>query len=343
VVFALNNACKNGVLFRPSRKSGNDLRNNFNASFADALLHLSEACKGHVVVPSDKIAAVGERIGRGSRESPYLFSLYFQLVDAIEQDRLEDVEAYLRKISDLAPADDSILITSLRPDDFPWDAETVAQYFSAEADSPIRYLAPSSEVLPKRKFQISAALDLIRDSSPALASEIDELVTTVIIAGAGEADSSFAGEAPVAFQGSSALRAFGAILQDAQLDADIIDCAASLIHEEAHNVLFAVSPMEGVVENPDEQRFASPLRDDPRPLEGIFHATFVLARMVYGMREMIASGKLTPAQMQTAEAMKRESIPLFFDGLETVHQHGVLTPQGAWVLSETEEYMAAFK
>lgn len=331
------------MLFRPGRKTGRDLRTSINASFADALLHLSEACKGHVVVPSDKIAALGDRIGRGSRESPYLFSLYFQLVDAIEQDRLPDVEAYLRKIGDLAPADDSILITSLRPEDFPWDAETVAQYFSAEADSPIRYVAPSGDILPDRKLQIAAALDLIRDASPALAAEIDELVTTIIIAGAAKAESNFAGEAPLAFQGSSALRAFGAILQDAQLDADIIDCAASLIHEQAHNVLFALSPMEGVVENPDGQRFASPLRDDPRPLEGIFHATFVLARMVYGMSEMLASGKLTRAQMQTAETMKRESIPLYFDGLETVHRHGVLTPQGARVLSEMEEYMAAFR
>ena len=194
-----------------------------------------------------------------------------------------------------------------------------------------------------RKAQIADALDLLRATCPALAAEVDELITTIIIAGAMQSGAGSGDDEPFAFQGSSALRAFGAILQDDQPDLNVMHCAASLIHEEAHTVLFALSPQEGVVENPDDERYASPLRDDPRPMEGIFHAMFVLARMVFGMSEMIASDKLDPTQLEAAEAIRRESVPLFFDGLDTVHKHGVLTPQGALAVSEAEGYMSAFR
>ncbi len=57
---------------------------------------------------------------------------------------------------------------------------------------------------------------------------------------------------------------------------------AALLHETAHQLLFGLSLDQPVVENDVEERYASPLRPDPRPMDGIFHATFVCARMRYG-------------------------------------------------------------
>ncbi|MBL6431916.1 MAG: hypothetical protein HPM95_15385 [Alphaproteobacteria bacterium] len=60
------------------------------------------------------------------------------------------------------------------------------------------------------------------------------------------------------------------------------------MHEAAHGTLFAMSPVEFYVFNPENERYSSPLRLDPRPLDGIYHATFVLARMHIAMRELVA-------------------------------------------------------
>ena len=136
------------------------------------------------------------------------------------------------------------------------------------------------------------------------------------------------------------MRAFGGILLIVEIEPTVVDCAASLVHEQAHNVLFALSPMEGVVENGEEERFSSPLRYDARPLEGIFHATFVLARMVYGMDMLRGSGLLSDEYDKAASMIQKECAPLFFDGLKTVHDHARCTPHGTLAMAAAEDYMA---
>jgi hypothetical protein len=46
-----------------------------------------------------------------------------------------------------------------------------------------------------------------------------------------------------------------------------------LAHESSHNLLFGFSADESLVENSPEELFPSPLRMDPRPMDGICHAT----------------------------------------------------------------------
>ena len=112
--------------------------------------------------------------------------------------------------------------------------------------------------------------------------------------------------------------------------------------EHAHSLLFALSPSEGVVENLEDELFASPLRADARPLEGIFHATFVLARMVHAVSLIRASGRLSDNEERTAASLQAEYEGLFFDGHKTVREHGRLTPQGTLAMNAAEQYMARY-
>lgn len=54
-----------------------------------------------------------------------------------------------------------------------------------------------------------------------------------------------------------------------------------IVHEVSHLRLEAHFFLEKLVLNSgDEKIFRAPIRDDPRPMRGIFHTAFVLARMV---------------------------------------------------------------
>ena len=53
-----------------------------------------------------------------------------------------------------------------------------------------------------------------------------------------------------------------------------------IIHETAHLLLHLLSKSDPFVLNPTEKRFYSPFRADPRPMIGIFHAHFVLFRLI---------------------------------------------------------------
>jgi hypothetical protein len=327
-------------LFSPSRKSGMGLRESLNRDFALSFEHIFGACGEHFKIPERQVAALLSRIRAGSRETPYIFSLHFKLLEAIRDDRLDDAQALIPQVLRLAPAEPGILLTSFIPDEFPWDGETVAGYFAAEQDSAFRYVGPAADALPPRKAQVNAALDLIRHAAPGLAGELEEIVTTIILARRFSIEDGSEPDEPSFW--ASALRAFGAILSHAERDLSVVDCAASLIHEEAHTALFALSPMEGVATNADGERYSSPVRNDARPLEGIFHATFVLARVVYGMEAMRSSGRLSPTEQRAATEVVEIHRPLFFEGLATVHRHGKLTPAGEVALDAAESYMATF-
>ena len=72
----------------------------------------------------------------------------------------------------------------------------------------------------------------------------------------------------------------------------LLSLLETLAHEAAHSLLFGIQISGPLVLNPDDARFASPLRVDLRPMDGVYHATFVSARMHFAMQELLASGLL---------------------------------------------------
>ncbi len=66
----------------------------------------------------------------------------------------------------------------------------------------------------------------------------------------------------------------------------------SLAHETAHALLFGLPLGADLTTNDPGERYALPLRLDPRPIEGIVHATYVLARMIYALDQISGSVRL---------------------------------------------------
>jgi HEXXH motif-containing protein len=118
-----------------------------------------------------------------------------------------------------------------------------------------------------------------------------------------------------------------------------LELAETIAHEAAHNALFALAPVDGVVENDDSERYSSPLRVDPRPMNGIYHATFVLARMCFAMREVAASPTAPAALAEEARKLSEQSARLFLDGHKIVLEHAVLTHEGREIMRNAAEYM----
>jgi len=58
-----------------------------------------------------------------------------------------------------------------------------------------------------------------------------------------------------------------------------------IIHETAHMHLHLLSMYDPLVLNSVNEKFTSPFRKDPRPMIGVFHAYFVLFRLILVMRD----------------------------------------------------------
>lgn len=114
-----------------------------------------------------------------------------------------------------------------------------------------------------------------------------------------------------------------------------------LAHEAAHNVLFGLSPTQFFVTNPESERYSSPLRPDPRPLDGIYHATFVLARMYHAIRALVENGGIASHESAEANDMLNRSARNFRDAKAVLDRHASYTEPGAAIMNEASAYMAA--
>jgi hypothetical protein len=137
-----------------------------------------------------------------------------------------------------------------------------------------------------------------------------------------------------AIMGGSLNRTFGAIFI-ASPDSDPIGPHESylkhrgvpyflehLVHESSHNLLFALMIMDPMVLNPVSQKFSAPLRKDLRPMYGIYHAVFVVARMVRVFKLLVNKGY--PEYQKMVDHFE----PRLKNGIKVVSEHGDLTIPG---------------
>ena len=132
---------------------------------------------------------------------------------------------------------------------------------------------------------------------------------------------------------------WGTVILNTERHPTALDVTEGLIHETAHHVLFGLSRDEPLVENAVAESYESPLRRDSRPMDGVYHATFVCARIHYVFNALIASGRLQDEQLHHAEARLADARRRFRGGLETVKRHARLTDNGGRIMAAAEQYM----
>ena len=110
--------------------------------------------------------------------------------------------------------------------------------------------------------------------------------------------------------------------------------------ESGHNLLFGLCADGPLHTNEDDDRFASPLRIDPRPMDGIIHAAYVTARMHQSVQRLLDAGVLDEAQTREAREAVIANAKRFAMGMQTVDAHAKLTPLGETVMANARAYMA---
>jgi HEXXH motif-containing protein len=177
---------------------------------------------------------------------------------------------------------------------------------------------------------------LIDAGNPALGAEIHALVQEIVLA-AGSDDPE-----AVQFDGVSSFLLWGGVVLNARSYASPIAMVQALAHESGHNLLFGLCADGPLHDNDDAERFASPLRSDPRPIDGIVHAAYVTARMHQAVQRLLDAGILSPIDAAEAAEAARDNARRFAAGIETVDRHARLTPLGVAIMGDARRYMAAW-
>lgn len=179
------------------------------------------------------------------------------------------------------------------------------------------------EPLPERDLadyavEVQEALALIEAADPQMRAEIDEYVRHVCLSrGSG-------------ITGATSLQFFGAVfLREPYPEYHrVMYFFEHLVHEASHLNLNVVQTLDPLVLNPPDELHLSPLRRDPRPIMGIFHAQFVLSRLVHLYR------RVQPLVSDPIFASHAEMIEdKFRRGLATLNSAGSFTETGRKLLN----------
>lgn len=272
----------------------------------------------------------------GAVYPPSTFGLYYELAAALMEADEAAVTSLLDELSrERALASCEVDVLAL---DRIFPEANRARYqrlMDTDPDIPFRIVSPPLIHVDRAIQRFCAGMIRLRQTLPALAGEFEALIRQVVLV-SGADDLSYG------FAGGSCYMLWGALFINASAyDSDVATIEA-IAHESGHSLLFGLAIDEPLVLNDDRELFPSPLRNDPRPMDGIYHAAYVSARMHWAMSELLKSGKLGDEETLLATTHLDANQRNFWTGYATVIRHARLSETARLLLASAHDYMKPF-
>ena len=312
--------------FLPAADRGAVLDARMHADLAASLAHLAGATRPVDPPLAVRLSAVAQAIRAGRRLPAMGFRAYFRIAAALlAQDRAA-AAAHLAGMEALAPRATGLCVTRF--------GDPEADRLSLELIADGMRLAPI-DAEEARAFArlLEEGFALMRQGLPELHAELSGIVHEVLLARAPQGDA-------MEFDGASHYQFWGLLVLNPRHHRTPLAVVEVLAHEASHALLFGLTVDEPLVLNPDEELFASPLRPDPRPMDGIYHATYVSARMCWAMEALAASGILDAADRRRALAAARKDRENHAAGQAVLDAHGRPSATGRRIIEAARAWMS---
>lgn len=321
-------------VFLPDEGRGAGLYAAIRRRLAASYAHIFAACEPLVALDQSAIAVRADGIRDATRIRPELFVLHNEaLTAACRADAASIRSAAASFIATPHAAPERLVVRNWGDPSFgTTEAERYAWAFGEDGDTPVTLHAADPDAFLRASDCLEAAREVLAAAAPALRGEIDAIVGEVVFAAGSISDQ-------LTFDGISTFQAFGALVLNAQEHRSIPGALAGYVHEAAHLLLFAHTEGNTLVDNGPEAIHASPLRPDPRPMDGIFHATFVSARMAFALDHALGSDTLAASDRDDAARLLAGARRAFADGLAVLRAAGRPTAVGRPLIDAAEATM----
>ncbi len=299
-----------------------------------SLRYLLSEASGPLSVDPALLEGFCERL-RAGPVPPLAFGAYFELVLALEGGEFDAARGLLLEIAAAPNHLGGPIVLDLGDPATDRAASRYHRLIDTDPNQPFQVLPPPLELSLACRKRIDEAFSLLERGDPELAGEIRGLLREIVLAVGPISPGS------MTFDGASSFMLWGAIVLNARMFPSVLDVAQGLAHESGHNLLFGLCADGSLVENDDEPRYASPLRQDLRPMDGIVHATFVTARMHRSLTRLRASGVLSDDEDAQAGRLLADHVRNFAMGWETVDRDARLTDRGRTIMADARRHMQA--
>lgn len=295
---------------------------------AHSLQHIADRAADHLRMPPGRLCAALNKV-RDGRQNPGIFARYYDLVTAVTSGEVEVANGLLDEIVGLAEASPvSFDIVPYWQERLGSDFERFPRLLFGEFSDRNPMAPPIGEQAESGRANLREALGIVERVDPKIREEIDALIVTLYMA-SGNPDPEARG-----FGGVTSLYVWGGSFVNIDVYDSSLAAANCLVHEVTHGVLFGLSFDEPLVWNDPDESYESPLRLDPRPMDGIYHATLVCGRMAF-----FESARLE-LDNGGSRAGLENLLQRFHIGTTVIEKHGDLSNLGRRLLDTCKEGLA---
>jgi len=321
-----------GTHFEPDAARAAALDRRMNRELGLSLEHVADRSRGVLAFDPGGLHALIGHLLAGGRVRPGVFARYYDLVHAIGGEDRPAAERLLAELAAACPMPHAMEIAALGDEGLGRESAVYLAKWTSRRTAGIGIREPTAEVADGFRERLAEGLALLEAALPELHGEIAAIVHQIVIAGSDP-------DTRLQFDGGSHYQLWGALFVNGHFHPDRVAVVEVLAHESAHSLLFGFCTERPLVDNDDEARFKSPLRRDARPMDGIYHATFVSARMHWAMTALARSGLLTAEETDRALAAAAADRENFRAGHGVVAEHALLTEIGAPLMTGAKAYM----
>lgn len=324
-----------GYAFAPDPARAQWLNRRMHRELAASLRYL-QAEVGELIGPVEALNPLLEAIEAGADMPATAFARYYELASQVLDADWDAARRSWLGLSQIVPWPGGRSVAALGDAELGAESERYQRMMNADPSIDIGFVAPRDEIQIAFRRRLAEGQALLEQALPALAGEIDAIIREIVIAGSDPSKT-------MQFDGGSHYQLWGALFLNGEFHPDALGVVEVLAHESAHSLLFGFCTDEPLVANADDELYASPLRADPRPMDGIYHATFVSARMHWAMSRMSTCELLGSADRRRAQEAAAADLRNFDAGYQVVAEHGRLTSVGAGLMAEAQAYISSVR
>lgn len=317
----------------PSAARAETIDRELRARLIDSFSHIAE-CADLGRDGTANLECVKAELHKSS-VSPWVFCLYSKLVAELSRNNGHGARSAVSDIAASISLSSEARVVPFRDRSIAamwWDHLEVL--FDTDSERQFNPQVANPETFALCEREVGEGLSLLRLADQPWHDELRILLRMIVV-----------GSAPLdgddLFNGTSTFFFWGGILINAEARRSAVSIVDLLVHESSHLLLFGLSGDGPLLNNKGEERYSSPLRADPRPIDGLLHACFVASRVHLAMCRLLDSGCLTAANAKRASDRRDQNEKSARIALDILNHNARPTERGESVLASLRSYWAA--